>query len=910
MYAYSGTLCSDCDLLEDIALSDDEVLVVEDKHYIQECDCVTMVSLDYLYDRLTKVKDYFDENDKTIETFLQRNAIRELKSLSDAVNNSKNKVSQAIVDFINEYDAIEKIDLSEYKKSVSSMVEKYSAIASRVDDVKWELIEAKNYPFDLMLFDGEGLISLEFCSEIRTSLCKKLQNNKYAESTSFQIRMPYIKGMVHACDFRAFFREKGINTINHIKFSNGKVYDLSKVKMILTKSQFKAEAFIKNNNNGTIKSFPDFINAINKYKYPFGIVNANKSGNGLCSLEYQFISTLPLSSADIAGIYDDNKWRIDGQCSKKAIIKKLLSDDSDSTKNEIQMYNLNQNFYYLTSKYKIRKSSLFTRLKDEACLCKFKVLGARRYLSGDLLELLYYISGDSRAYTDDLWLWKNQFYMPSKNPRNYKAVFLRSPHYSRNEIVVLNRRPVGLKEEREKYFSHLTGVVMINPRSLAAERMGGADYDGDTVLIIRDKMIVQPVLSNLVNHDEGRFTYEYLPCKIPSLQGKKKKYGNYNDRLVCLQNTFSSRIGKLSNEAVIRASIIYDKENSLENNHSIIAQYTILSGLEIDSAKSGRKPSIIFEKLTDRYEIRKFLESKKEYDVLKSSHGIKEMREKEYDFNGSLYGANILKVVSQMAELKLFSRAESDFRLKKNYDFSISKATDYPKALAIYSVYLNSMKLIRRVISKKAKQLKKTQLDTIYNQINTILKAKNINIDDFLDSFEMDNIKAFEVLATYIADNSYHFLINDEEKNRYLRSLFNDYDNKYFDYFTDFSNEGYRLLFLYLNYYLKKVTKIELNVSTSEREELDEKTRNLNKKEKKRFTLLYEKYEASINKILKNYISSDESIIKQQIIEYLKKEAEDLNMADIAKAVNVYESGIMFDVFFDKLKEYLEAKNG
>ena len=34
--------------------------------------------------------------------------------------------------------------------------------------------------------------------------------NKYKNSTSFQIRLPYVKGMVHSCDMKEFFKEKGI----------------------------------------------------------------------------------------------------------------------------------------------------------------------------------------------------------------------------------------------------------------------------------------------------------------------------------------------------------------------------------------------------------------------------------------------------------------------------------------------------------------------------------------------------------------------------------------------------------------------------------------------------------------------------------------------------------------------------
>ena len=50
-------------------------------------------------------------------------------------------------------------------------------------------------------FDGEGLISREYAREIN-----KLYGSRH---TSFQIRMPYVKGMLHAVDFKDFLRSTG-----------------------------------------------------------------------------------------------------------------------------------------------------------------------------------------------------------------------------------------------------------------------------------------------------------------------------------------------------------------------------------------------------------------------------------------------------------------------------------------------------------------------------------------------------------------------------------------------------------------------------------------------------------------------------------------------------------------------------
>ena len=909
LYAYSGTLCSDCTLLDNIRINSDEIVVVDDKRWIEKSDCITMISPEYLYTELKKVKDYLNDSNITLEKLSDYNAILEFKSLLEAVKNPINQLSNEIVDFLNEYDRIEKNNLRKFKDSVTTMVEKYAEIETRVDEVNWERIEVKDYPFDLCLFDGEGLISKEFCDEIRESLCEKLGSKKYAESTSFQIRLPYIKGMVHSCDFKAFFKEKGICDIKHIQFNNGKKYDLNNIKRILTKSQFKAEAFIR---DGVIKSFPEFIDVINSFNYRLGVIDANKKRNNLCSLEYQFISTIPFRKDDIRTIYSDNKWRIYNLYQPKNIIRAVRNEETDMAKKELDMLNANQNFYLCTKKFRARRLDVFTRLKTKAIFCKFDVLGSRRYLSGDLLEFLYYIAYDNNdAFTSDLWLRKNQFYMPSMKSVNYKAVFLRSPHYSRNEIAILNRRPVSLIEEREKYFYNLKGIVMINPRSLVAERLGGADYDGDTVLIVRDKNVVNPVLNEMIKYSEGKFAYEYLPCKIPSLKGMKSHYNDYNNRLVCFQNTFSSRVGQLSNEAIINASIIYDKPNSNDNNHSRIADYTILNGLEIDSAKSGRKPKIIFSSIEDKYHIGTFLEAKKEYDISRSSQTIKRLYD-IYDFDEEewTYGGNISAFVSIMSKLEMFETEEYKMPRKDDVVLGKTDSLDYPKALAISSIYSNSMKLIRHVISDKAKQMKRTLMGRIYNQLESIIKKKNMDINDFLDSFDMDNSKAYRLLKVYLEDNSYHYLTDDDSKKEYLKNLFgDDIDNRY-DYFLDFSNDGFRLLFIYLNYYLNKITRVELITSASERKKLDYKIETLSDEEKEKFNIYYGNYENDINEIISKNKDLDEVIIKDKIINYLKQESQSISFGDIRKAVDIFDSPIVYDVFFDKVIKSLGVNNG
>ena len=246
LYAYSGTLCSDCTLLDDIKLKDEEIVVVDDKRDIKYADCVTMISTDLIFSKIKKIMGYIDDEPKIAINALEgRISFKELESIYDSLELDGNNITKDIKDLLNEFKMLDRTSTRIFKKNLGELIDKYDYIGNDSNEVIWERMIVKNYPFDLLLFDGEGFISQEFCNEIRASLRNKLGNDNYKVSTSFQIRMPYVKGMVHAVDIRGFFREKGLSEIQHIKFSSGKKYDVSKIKLILTNSQFKLESFIK-----------------------------------------------------------------------------------------------------------------------------------------------------------------------------------------------------------------------------------------------------------------------------------------------------------------------------------------------------------------------------------------------------------------------------------------------------------------------------------------------------------------------------------------------------------------------------------------------------------------------------------------------------------------------------------------
>lgn len=74
---------------------------------------------------------------------------------------------------------------------------------------KYHRVE-KKADVEVTCFDGEGLISPRFAAQIDRVLCGGHVH------TSFQIRLPYVKGMLHQVDFHTFLTDCGTRTITDL----------------------------------------------------------------------------------------------------------------------------------------------------------------------------------------------------------------------------------------------------------------------------------------------------------------------------------------------------------------------------------------------------------------------------------------------------------------------------------------------------------------------------------------------------------------------------------------------------------------------------------------------------------------------------------------------------------------------
>lgn len=148
---------------------------------------------------------------------------------------------------------------------------------------------------------------------------------------------------------------------------------------------------------------------------------------------------------------------------------------------------------------------------------------------------------------------------------------------------------------------------MVPRGSVAPLCLGGADFDGDLVNVIFDQDVVNAVASGC--YDTETYPYRILPIiTIPALDSpavELKAHVPFEH----IKNTFSNRIGLISNASISIGQTEYGKPlNSSSNstNQVLVTKpnassapvppscehCTLLTGLEIDAAKNGKHPNL------------------------------------------------------------------------------------------------------------------------------------------------------------------------------------------------------------------------------------------------------------------------------------------------------------------------------
>ena len=326
-------------------------------------------------------------------------------------------------------------------------------------------------------FDGVGFIAPSYGKLVNAALGTE-------GATSFQIRLPFVKGMLHQVDVHGFLDE-----YNKERSENAHIYidafgikrDLGKARIFITESMFKAKKWIlqylKSTGNEDMDPMAFYCEMLKKYDHALYVSGTNLpyGHSKYVHLSYQTINTLNFSKEQFERILDRHKSFIknpmeylksfdieESDNTKGDDFESFESDEADSTDpdyidlDEGKIYyhipnwrralNKNEKLsedIYIKHELKNTQKGLLTKLATG----KILVEGQTRYLCRDLLPLLVsLVETPPNFFTKYLYY---RFYLPTDGVDanadelgldfNSYYAFFRNPHLSRNEQYIMRR---------------------------------------------------------------------------------------------------------------------------------------------------------------------------------------------------------------------------------------------------------------------------------------------------------------------------------------------------------------------------------------------------------------------------------------------------------------------------------------
>ena len=767
------------------------------------------------------------------------------------------------------------------------------------------------------VMDGEGIISMDYSEKINTELWGKEEKNK---ATSFQIRMPYIKGMVHSMDINGFldeFCEKEAEQIL-IKDCFGIERDLRKAKLIITQSMYKAyvgegkdwfsDMEKKSDSEDPIKNY---FRGFKQYNHALYISGTNLPYKNRCvtTLNYQFLNTLKLKEEELSNLIDKHMYYVnhpveylkrntftfnlkddEKTCDNEASGKEENTIDSDmevnnkkieneskedegKLKNEVPSWitvllNNEESIHnpYIKEKVEAMKKSLIKDIGYGRILVKGEV----RYLSRDILYFLHNIlkhikdikieEERMKTLSKEIENLEDCFYMPANKiglVKKQHYPILRSPHLSRNEQCVLKAFKPTKNSLRYKYLGHLEGVVMVAYNSLAPDILGGADFDGDIVKVFAADELRNAVLRGVYGMESDYKIGKNYKRKLPIVRITPLKSQNakievwdmsiFRDTLkvdyVTIYNTFSNKVGQISNMAIRIGKQQYWSEEKSEDNNVCCEMCTILTGLEIDACKTGIHPnfdsilqSVKRNRVTYIERFKPTLEQL-QYMSWKNFEAKKTKRAKipKTTYSYKIQKKNILKAESgatyilQQLVFEFMKRATEYgenledktkvdyvlFEFEKNQDWEKQfkeddKKDEIQRLKNLLKAHQYATKLVKNYYNKflaenQSKWRYKIQKIWIGQD-----RGSRENIIEYGAQYQkiLSRIKEYmknepyDVYLEKLKNSEWPYLYHKEDKIKFLAKFFKikkkKLDEKLVDKLCNFSDKGYNLLYLFL----------------------------------------------------------------------------------------------------------------
>lgn len=421
---------------------------------------------------------------------------------------------------------------------------------------------------EINAFDGCGIAHPAIMEEIRQQIGSE------TPITSAIIRLPWVKGVVHSMDYETFFEERGVSFITDIWGVQHNVSPGAEPMMILTLGQYKGYAYF--NKTGTIADWEEYWYQFRKYKHCIGIAKWNFDADMeplYTRGNYQILQDLDLPYEEFRSLADYSiEW-----------FEKITSGDPVYTFCFLGMF---------ADKHKALNDYCAAILKNPAMMqedgCRQYIVNLLSKYRDDMKCGKIYLNATFKFMVPDLIMFmEHAGNLPLKGCLESDEFFSfdrtgtmlgerlieRNPHICKSEHVILKAITNPLLE---KYCSHLVNTAMFNCKSIIAQELNGADFDGDLCFVINNKIMMKGV-------DRNAKIVLDIEDKVTAL----KEQDNIQNKTTCILRSLRSQIGEISNFASAYHNKPYKDEEQKKKYESYVDLLSVINGKAIDFAKTG-----------------------------------------------------------------------------------------------------------------------------------------------------------------------------------------------------------------------------------------------------------------------------------------------------------------------------------
>ncbi len=448
------------------------------------------------------------------------------------------------------------------------------------------------------IWDGQSLMDRSVFLKFQE--CQQRIKPEAREHGMLLLRSRFFKSCCFNSNIQKWFKD---NNITNVKQLNGKTRAtrIEDIKLITTPSSIKYVKF------GTLDEWLDILEptfGVVKYEKPTHFFNGR-----MVQTHYQLLNTLQMTYEEVNALVQPSidfarLIKTDPAALRFQISYAYRSPDqihyteSMASKNDViyTMLGITDKFTKTKMYVEFCNDLIKAFIKNLRC-GHILIQGNYSTLCGNPIEMLKQAIGtfDGTSVIEKETVHSIRFADGSE------LLGCRSPHVTMGNILLVKN---VLREEIIHYMNPTNEIVYLNSiHENILERLSGADFDSDTMLLTNNQILINAAKRNYYNFP--------VPTKLVEGATHKRKYTDAEKADLDIK-TSVNKIGEIINLSQELNSILWDRLHNGASIESVmglycdIAQLDVMSNLEIDSAKRENPADNTFELqcLKKKYDLR------------------------------------------------------------------------------------------------------------------------------------------------------------------------------------------------------------------------------------------------------------------------------------------------------------------